>query len=184
MENKLSEILNQNCLFKTNRVSMLNWSFIETQTEFKNAATKSVLKIMTPNVTKALPDGWQNLDTVNKAENWIIERKEDSNFYSITLTETNKIIGFLFLYENNEIKESKELRLGYLLTESVWGKGIGSELIKGLVEWCRDSKIINSISGGVEKDNVGSIKVLEKNGFYKSNEELPGNMLLYKIDLN
>jgi len=184
MKNKLSEILNQNCLFKTNRVSMLNWSFIETQTEFKNATTKSVLKIMTPNVTKALPDGWQNLDTVNKVENWIIDRKEDSNFYSITLTETNEIIGFLFLYENNEIKESKELRLGYLLTESVWGKGIGSELIKGLVEWCRDSKTINSISGGVEKDNVGSIKVLEKNGFYKSNEELPGNMLLYKIDLN
>ena len=89
----------------------------------------------------------------------------------------------MFLYENNEIKESEELRLGYLLAESIWGKGIGSELIKGLVKYCNDSKIIESISGGVEKDNVGSIKVLEKNGFYKSNEKLPGNMLLYKIDL-
>ena len=42
--------------------------------------------------------------------------------------------------------------------------------------------MVNSISGGVEKENIGSIKVLEKNGFYKSNEELPGNMLLYKLD--
>jgi len=88
------------------------------------------------------------------------------------------------LYISNETKESNELRLGYLLTESIWGKGIGSELVKGLVKMCSDSKMINSISGGVEKDNVGSIKVLEKNGFYKSNEELPGDMLLYKIDLN
>ena len=184
MKNKLSELLSQNCLFKTNRVSILNWNFIESQTEFKNSTADSVLKIMTPNVTKALPDDWQKLDTTKKANNWIVERKKDSNFYSITITETNEIIGFLFLYENNEIKESNELRLGYLLTESIWGKGIGSELIKGLVKYCNDSKITKSISGGVEKNNIGSIKVLEKNGFYKSNEELPGNMLLYKIDLN
>ena len=184
MKNKLSELLNQNCLFKTNRVSILNWDFIESKTELKNYTTESVLKIMTPNVTKALPDDWQNLNTASKVENWIIERKNDSNFYSITLIETNEIIGFMFLYVNYEITESNELRLGYLLTESIWGKGIGSELIKGLVKWSNDSRIINSISGGVEKNNVGSIKVLKKNGFYKSKEELPGNMLLYKIDLN
>jgi RimJ/RimL family protein N-acetyltransferase len=184
MKNKLSNILNQNCLFETPRVSVLKWEFIESQTELKNSTTESVLKIMTPNVTKSLPDGWQNLDTISKAERWITERKEDSNFYSITLTATHEIIGFMFLYENNEIEESNELRLGYLLTESIWGKGMGSELIKGLVKWSKDLGVINSISGGVEQDNIGSVRVLEKNGFYKSNEELPGNMLLYKIDLN
>lgn len=184
MKNKLSEVLNENCLFKTSRVSILNWNFIESQMELKNSTIESVLKIMTPNVTKSLPGGWQKLDTAHKAKNWINERKEDSNFYSIILTETNEIIGFLFLYENHDIKESNELRLGYLLTETIWGKGIGSELIKGLLKWSNNSGIINSISGGVEKDNIGSIKVLEKNGFYKSNEKLPGNMLFYKIDLN
>jgi ribosomal-protein-alanine N-acetyltransferase len=174
----LSEILGQNCLFETSRASLFNWNFIAS----KEAATKSVLKIMTPNVTKALPDGWQNLNTINKAENWINERKADSNFYAISLKETSEIIGFLFLYNSEE--EKNELRLGYLLSESVWGKGIGSELIQGLVKWSKDSAIIDSISGGVEKDNIGSIKVLEKNGFHQSNEELPGGMLLYKIDLN
>ncbi len=184
MKNTLSETLNHNCLFKTKRVSILNWNFIESQTELKNAATQSVLKIMTPNVTKALPDGWQNIDTIDKAENWIAERKKDSNFYSITLSATNEIIGFMFLYENNESKKTNELRLGYLLNESTWGKGIGSELIKELVDWSKNVGIINAISGGVEKDNIGSIKVLEKNGFHKLNEVLPGNMLLYKIDLS
>ncbi|MCZ6701806.1 MAG: GNAT family N-acetyltransferase [Ignavibacteria bacterium] len=182
MEKTIAEILNQNSLFHTNRLSIQNWNFLETTMARKDKLIKSVLKIMSPNVTKDLPDGWQKIDTIDKAENWISERKSDSNLYSITLTETKKIIGFLFLYIGNKINESYELRLGYLLTESIWGKGIGSELIKGLVEWCNSIKIIKSISGGVEKDNAGSIRVLEKNGFYKSNEELPEDMLLYKID--
>jgi RimJ/RimL family protein N-acetyltransferase len=184
MTKLLFEILNQNCLFTTNRVSILNWDFIESVTEFKNSRIQSVLEVMTPNVTKALPDDWQNLDTFDKAKNWIIERKGDSYFYAIILIETNEIIGFLFLYIGNETKESSDLRLGYLLTESTWGKGIGSELINGLVQWSKNTKIINSISGGVERENIGSIKVLEKNGFYKSDEKLPEGMLLYKIAID
>ncbi len=129
----LSELLNQDCLFKTNRVSILHWNFIESQKKSTNYQTESVLNIMTPNVTKALPDDWQNINTIDKAKKWIIERKEDSHFYAITLTEPNKIIGFLFLYDSTELEESNELRLGYLLSESTWGKGIGSELVKGLV---------------------------------------------------
>ena len=178
----LSKILNQHNLFNTSRISVLNWSYIESDVEFKDSSIESVLNIMTPNVTKALPDGWQKLNTIDKAKTWISERKSDSNFYAITLTETKEIIGYIFLYLGNQTNETYELRLGYLLTESIWGKGIGSELIKGLTEWCSSTKMVNSISGGVEKENIGSIKVLEKNGFYKSNEELPGNMLLYKLD--
>ena len=157
---------------------------MESQAKFENYLAESVLKIMTPNVTKDLPDGWQHIDTFEEAKNWLFKRKNDSYFYGITLTETNEIIGFLFLYIETKTNESCEMRLGYLLAEPIWGKGIGSELVKGLVEWCDTTKIIDSISGGVEKDNVGSIKVLEKNGFYKSNEKLPGDMLLYKNDLD
>lgn len=180
MGKSLSEVLHQDCLYKTNRISILNWSFVESHEELKEHRIECVLNIMTPNVTKSLPDGWQNLNTIDKAEEWIDDRKNDSYFYAITLTESQEIIGFLFLYATDGIQE---LRLGYLLGESVWGQGIGSELVKGLVEWSRNTGIVNSISGGVEKDNIGSIKVLEKSGFYKSNEKLPGEMLLYKIDL-
>lgn len=184
MNTQLTDLLHQDSLFKTPRLSVLRWNFIEVHPDFRNATTESVLKIMTPKVTKALPDGWQQLDTPAKAETWIQERKEDSYFYSITSTESKEIIGFLFLYENEESNQSTELRLGYLLTETVWGKGMGSELIAGLLEWSKNTGIIDSISGGVEKDNIGSIKVLEKNGFSQSTEELPDNMLLYQIEFD
>ena len=123
MKKEISEILSQNCVFKTKRVSVLNWD----NNEVNEFSTESVLKIMTPNVTVALPDGWQNLDTIEKAEKWIVERKADSYFYAISFIETNEIIGFLFLYDSEEINEMYDLRLGYLLAESAWGVGIGSE---------------------------------------------------------
>lgn len=177
----LSEILNQNPLFITNRVSILNWDYIESVSEFNNNRLQNVLEIMTPNVTKTLPEGWQNLDSFYKVENWIIERKAECNFNAIILNGTSNIVGFLFLYIDNKTKELSEIRLGYLLAESIWSKGIGSELINGLVKWAKNTKIINSISGGVEKENIASIKILEKNGFYKSNEELTRGVFLYRI---
>ena len=81
MNKAIIEILNQDCLFKTNRLSVFNWEFIAPN----KSTTESVLKIMTLEVTKSLPDGWQNLDTLNKAEVWIKDRNADSNFYAIIL---------------------------------------------------------------------------------------------------
>jgi RimJ/RimL family protein N-acetyltransferase len=44
------------------------------------------------------------------------------------------------------------------------GKGLASEMIQGLVAWCRRSNV-TSIVGGVARGNVSSCRVLEKNGF-------------------
>ncbi len=166
--------IEQNLLFQTVRISVRNWQSLEKFVTEKQSLAESVLKILTPNVTKSLPDDWQGIATIEEAQNWINERKEDSNFFAVQLSKTSEIVGFLFLYGE------QDLRLGYLLAESFWGKGLASELIKGLVEWCKSEKNINSISGGVEKENIGSIKVLEKNGFLKSQEEMPENMIFYK----
>jgi [ribosomal protein S5]-alanine N-acetyltransferase len=84
----------------------------------------------------------------------------------------------MFLYESISSENLINLRLGYLLSESVWGAGLGSELIQGLVAWSEDNPHVNSISGGVEINNIGSINVLEKNGFsiIESNDQ-PENMV-------
>ena len=50
------------------------------------------------------------------------------------------------------------------LAEAVWGGGVASELIRGFVGWCERNNVA-SIVGGVERGNVASRRVLEKNGF-------------------
>lgn len=123
------------------------------------------MKLLTPGVTKSLPSDWQNIDTIEKANGWINKRSEESAFLTILYKPTGSIVGFMFLYADNPSSRPVDIRLGYLIAESWWGIGLGSELVGGLVQWCISTEAINSISGGVEKDNIGSIKVLEKNGF-------------------
>jgi len=144
-----------------------------------------VVNILTEAVTKSLPDGWQGIDDSNKAIDWIKNRAEEGAFLTVHLRSTLKVEGFLFLYDSNGLDDSIELRLGYLLSESVWGKGLGSELIRGLVQWCEKQNDIQSISGGVESDNIGSIKVLEKNGFIPvQSDDQKGNVIFLERRFN
>ncbi len=179
---KLNQILNKDQLFATERLAITNWSSLESQAEPRDLLS-SVSQIMSPEVTRALPHGWQNLNTPEQVENWIKERKTDSFFYAVSLEATQQLIGFLFLYPEHSMKEKYDLRIGYLLAASTWGKGLGSELLSGLVHWGKNTGKINSLSGGVEKDNIASIKVLEKNGFQKAvDNDMPEGTLLYSID--
>ena len=60
------------------------------------------------------------------------------------------------------------MRLGYVVAESVWGRGFATELVAGLVEWSRSEPSIRTISAGVAPTNEASIRVLDKNGFLLS----------------
>ena len=80
---------------------------------------------------------------------------------------THQAVGLMILFETQaeEGNGQVDVRLGYLLSEAVWGKGIASELVRGFVRWCRGHESISSIAGGVAQDNLASKRVLEKNGF-------------------
>ncbi|PWD99627.1 GNAT family N-acetyltransferase [Marinilabilia rubra] len=157
--------IEERCNFETQRLTVGSWTaqILEGNSELNFA--EKVIEILSPNVTKALPDGWQDITTINHAQEWISEREKESHFVTIQLSSINEIIGFVFLYETDAENEYHDLRFGYLLSERVWGKGLGTELIDGLIKWCKKQGDIKSISGGVETDNIASINVLEKTGF-------------------
>lgn len=165
-------------LFRTTRLTILRLLITETD---KIANLRSdVIQIMTPAVTQSLPSGWQNILTLTQAENWLNQQIEECSFFTIQLNDNNSTVGFLFLYEYSITDNRKDIRIGYLLSKKHWGKGFASELIAGFIEWCQSLGTINSITGGVEPDNIGSIKVLEKNGFVKINEP-NNNQLFYEF---
>lgn len=58
-----------------------------------------------------------------------------------------------------------DVRLGYVLAEGWWGRGLATELVLGLVEWCRSQSAIRSITAGVAEGNAASERVLVKAGF-------------------
>ncbi|WP_394358956.1 GNAT family protein [Marinomonas maritima] len=52
-------------------------------------------------------------------------------------------------------------------------------MIKGLVKWAYLDKYIHSLIGGVEINNIGSIKIMEKNGFIRSKLDSPDKNVIF-----
>ena len=58
-----------------------------------------------------------------------------------------------------------EVTIGYGMVEPEWGQGYGTQAVAQLVEICRAHGDITAINADTDLDNVGSQRVLEKNGF-------------------
>ncbi|KPH96515.1 hypothetical protein AMS58_00145 [Pseudoalteromonas porphyrae] len=125
----------QRCAFNTERLLIKSVKSQILDDDSKRLYTLKVLELLTPAVTSSLPSEWQNITSYKGASNWWKQRIEESSFLSIQLKPNNKIIGFVFLYDDETKRGQLDLHISYLLGESYWARGYGSELIKGLVNW-------------------------------------------------
>ena len=170
------------CEYETSRLKVrrLDNFYSENTEDYKFA--QQITSILSDEVTQSLPTGWQGISTTEQAMIWISVRKAEGLVSVIVTIPENEIVGFLFLSEESSNKsDGIELRLGYLFTKKVWGQGLGSELIDGLLKWIESGGSVSLISGGVDKDNIGSCKVLEKNGFIPSmSESATDGMVFYE----
>ena len=80
-------------------------------------------------------------------EIWAIEEKS-----------SNKFVGICGIYENGQF----ESEIAYRLRELHWGEGIASEVTKGLIKYCYSHTNIRQLCAYVRLDNVGSIRILER----------------------
>jgi len=60
---------------------------------------------------------------------------------------------------------SGQVTIGYGMVEPEWGKGYGTEAVAGLIEVCRAHGGVVTVNADTDTDNIGSQRVLEKNGF-------------------
>jgi RimJ/RimL family protein N-acetyltransferase len=169
----------QRCVFDTERLLINSVKSQILDDDSQRLYTLKVLELLTPAVTNSLPSEWKNITSYEQASNWWQQRIEESCFLSIQLKPNNEVIGFVFLYKDETQQMQLDLHIGYLLGESYWAKGYGSELIKGLVNWAHLDKHIHSLIGGVEVNNIGSMKVMKKNGFSRSKLDSPDKNVIF-----
>lgn len=151
--------LERNCTFSTEHLTISKWD----ESLFTTLGFAQVSHTLSPEVTRSLPPGWQNLSGEKEIAKWLHERIHESALFTIA-TKQHSLIGFLLLFPDST-RTGTSLRLGYILGKEFWGHGYATELIAGLVNWCTLHGSIGSIVGGVEPDNPASARVLEKNGF-------------------
>ncbi|WP_335486544.1 GNAT family N-acetyltransferase [Neobacillus niacini] len=96
--------------------------------------------------------------------------------------ETHTLIGACAVAKS----ENGEFEVGYRFSEKHWGKGYGSEILNGLLQFCLNELAINKIISIVEKANIYSVRILENSPmqFIREYEEEDTRNLvrLYKLE--
>ncbi len=99
--------------------------------------------------------------------NLIAEREKNNDLvtWGITLKNDTKLIGTVCFL--NIQKENYRSELGYALHPDHWGKGIMNEVLEAVINYGFKEMILHSIEANINPANIGSQKLLEKQGFVR-----------------
>ncbi len=146
-----------------------------------------LVDILSPAVTAALPPGWQHVDSIAAATEWLADRLAEGAVLVAQpqdQIESNDVVGLMLLHEDDA---TGEVRIGYLLAHEWWGRGLATEMIAGLVNWCRGAGGVRRLVGVVARTNPASARVLQRNGFTAAAPDAPDAtedpMEAYVLDL-
>ncbi len=94
-------------------------------------------------------------------------REKDLGYsFGIFLRETNELIGQAGFFKVERGPAQKAM-IGYSLDQAYNGKGYMTEALKLMVDYGFNELKLHRIEAEVMPHNIGSIKILEKTGFYK-----------------
>ena len=89
------------------------------------------------------------------------EKNDHYGVYKVILLESNKVIGFSKIVPY----EKDSLEIGYALLVPFWRKGYTLEMIEKMTDHCLNYFPDKKIIAIVNKENIGSLKVLERCNF-------------------
>jgi ribosomal-protein-alanine N-acetyltransferase len=84
-------------------------------------------------------------------------------YASVVESATDVVVGTVMFF--NADWAAGHIELGYVLCESVWNRGYGTVLVRHLSRYALEALGFNKVYDRVTGVNVGSIRILEKNGY-------------------
>ena len=63
------------------------------------------------------------------------------------------------------VDESGSTEIGYGIAEDYQGYGYATEAVNAVVDWALKQNTVNRVIAEVDRDNIASVRVLEKSGF-------------------
>jgi len=88
-----------------------------------------------------------------------------NNALYIVAVLNGRIVGSLSFAGGSRPRTAHIGEFGVSVLKSHWGKGIGTELIRCLLQWCRESGVIRKVNLRVRADNLRAIQLYKKMGF-------------------
>ena len=116
-------------------------------------------------------------DAQNFIHNIQSNQKENQLYYwGIILSENQTLVGTICLFDVSKDLQSSEI--GFELLPGFQGKGLMLEAVEAVVRFACESLEMHTIKAVTHKDNIGSIKLLEKLHFQKNENAVSENDLI------
>ena len=113
------------------------------------------------NLRNYFPSPYTEVD----AKNWLEKMAEASPIVNLAIDVDGEAVGGIGLIFNTDVY-LYSAEIGYWLGEPFWNKGIVTEAVRQMIEYCNYYFDIIRIYAEVFETNKASMRVLEKNGFY------------------
>ncbi|MEN8124140.1 MAG: GNAT family N-acetyltransferase [Bacteroidota bacterium] len=113
-----------------------------------------------PNVMDPIPQKiFTRMESDSKlTELILLEKSSYPKIWSLTEKWNGELIGICGFLKNND----DDYEIAYRLIENFWGKGYGTEIVKGLIEYSFKELKIDKITADVNTKNLKSSNILEK----------------------
>ncbi|MFC3121350.1 GNAT family N-acetyltransferase [Agaribacter flavus] len=149
-------------IFETERLIVREWLDSDRPNFYEMSADKDVMRYFPNTLTKSECDGV----VVRLKE---LQAKNGYCFWSCELKASNAFIGLVGL---NKIEDglpfSPCVEIGWRLSKKYWGHGFATEAAKECLNYGFQTLNLNKIVSFAVKDNVNSIKVMERIGMVNS----------------
>ena len=150
---------------ETNRILLRSWRDDDAEALFKYASDPDV----------GPRAGWPPHKSVEESREVIKNFFSNDDTWAIELKENSEVIGCIGVLRasvsNLKIAEN-ECEVGYWVAKPYWSKGICTEALHLVIDYCFNVKNFDAIWGDYFPENPASGKVMEKCGFMDTGEEV------------
>ena len=109
--------------------------------------------------------GWKPVPNLQVARQVLSGHIFSKDVFAIALRDSNKLIGTISLYNYGIRKYNKTKSLGFSLSKDYWNMGIMTRAVKLMVDYTFQKTDCEVLEVGHHVGNIGSKRVIEKNGF-------------------
>ncbi len=135
--------------------------------EFEEKDLSDIFEVLSnPKVMKFSTKGTQTLDECKVFLSRCMKKYKETPFglLAIELKETQQVVGYCgFNFET--IDDIQEQELTYRIHPDHWNTGLGTETAKAVLDFGIENLNFKRVVSVIEKANISSIRVAEKNGF-------------------
>ena len=119
-----------------------------------------------PTVKKYI--GWSLMRTLAETAEYVdtlMDRhKAGSHIYaSVMEKRSGRVVGTVMIFSFDKVANHGEI--GYVLDDTVWGKGYGTQLVNMMSDFVFQELGLRKVFARIVDANIGSARVLEKNGY-------------------